>query len=65
MVFGREGYSPELFEQMRKKRIAVLTYHKFPQDEWRSEEFTTYSMTLAGGETVTMKLAGTPSITSR
>jgi hypothetical protein len=57
MVFDREGYSPELFEQMRKKRIAILTYHKFPQDEWRSEEFTTYSMTLAGGETVTMKLA--------
>jgi hypothetical protein len=46
-----------LFEQMRKKRIAILTYHKFPRDEWRSEEFTTYSMTLAGGETVTMKLA--------
>jgi hypothetical protein len=57
MVFDREGYSPELFEQMRKKRIAILSYHKFPGDDWRSEEFTTHSVTLAGGETVTMQLA--------
>jgi transposase-like protein len=57
MVFDREGYSPELFEQMRKKRIAILSYHKFPGDDWRSEEFATYSVTLAGGETVTMQLA--------
>jgi hypothetical protein len=57
MVFDREGYSPELFEQMGKKRIAILSYHKFPGDDWRSEEFTTHSVTLAGGETVTMQLA--------
>jgi hypothetical protein len=57
VVFDREGYSPELFEQMRQKRIAILTYHKFPKDDWRSEEFATHSVLLAGGETVTMKLA--------
>src|SRR5450756_1125817 len=57
MVFDREGYSPELFEQMRQKRIAILSYHKFPGDDWRREEFATYSVTLAGGETVTMQLA--------
>ena len=57
IVCDREGYSPELFEQMRKKRIAILTYHKFPQDDWRSEEFVTHSVELAGGETVTLKLA--------
>ena len=57
MVFDREGYSPELFEQMRDKRIAILTYHKFPGDDWRSEEFATHSVQLAGGETATMKLA--------
>jgi len=39
MVFDREGYSPELFAQMAKKRIAILTYHKFPGDDWRREEF--------------------------
>lgn len=57
MVFDREGYSPELFEQMKKKRIAVLSYHKYPGDDWRPEEFTAHSVTLAGGETVTMQLA--------
>lgn len=57
IVFDREGYSPELFEQMQNKRIAILTYHKFPQDDWHSEEFATHSVELAGGETVTMKLA--------
>jgi hypothetical protein len=57
MVFDREGYSPELFEQLWQKRIAVLTYHKFPQAEWRSEEFITHRVQLAGGEIVTMKLA--------
>ena len=57
VVFDREGYSPELFEQMRRKQIAILTYHKFPKDDWRSEEFATHSVQLTGGETVTMKLA--------
>lgn len=57
VVFDREGYSPELFEQMREKRIAVLTYHKFPREDWRDEEFATHSVKLAGGETVTLKLA--------
>jgi hypothetical protein len=57
MVFDREGYSPELFEKMWEKRIAILTYHKFPKDDWRSEEFATHSVLLAGGEAVTMMLA--------
>jgi len=57
VVFDREGYSPELFEQMGEKRIAILTYHKFPKDDWRREEFAPHSVELAGGEAVTMKLA--------
>jgi len=57
IVFDREGYSPELFEQMREKRIAILTYHKFAKDDWRAEEFVTHSVELASGETVTMQLA--------
>jgi hypothetical protein len=57
MVFDRDGYSPELFEQLWQKRIAILTYHKFPQGEWPSEEFATHRVQLAGGEMVTMKLA--------
>jgi hypothetical protein len=57
LVFDREGYSPELFHDLWEKRIAILTYHKFPQDPWQEEEFHSYSVALVGGETVTMKLA--------
>ena len=57
MVFDREGYSPELFEQMAKKRIAILSYHKFPGEEWRPDEFHTQRVTLAGGESVELQLA--------
>ena len=57
LVIDREGYSPDLFAQLWKKRIAVLTYHKFPKDDWRPEEFNSSKVTLAGGETVTMQLA--------
>ena len=57
MVFDREGYSPDLFEQMWGKRIAALSYHKFPRDDWRGDEFAPYSVTLTGGETVTLQLA--------
>jgi hypothetical protein len=57
MVFDREGYSPEMFEQLWQKQIAVLTYHKFPQGPWPKEEFTTHRVQLAGGEMVSMQLA--------
>jgi hypothetical protein len=57
IVFDREGYSPEFFEQMLQKRIAVLTYHKFPNQDWSEAEFGPQTVQLAGGEIVTMKLA--------
>jgi len=57
VVFDREGYSPDLFEQLWQKRIAILTYRKFVQDQWPSEEFRSGPVRLAGGETVTMSLA--------
>lgn len=57
LVFDREGYSPALFAELFQKRIAILTYHKFPKDDWRVEEFTAYRVQLAGGQAVTMKLA--------
>lgn len=57
IVFDREGYSPELFDQMRQKRIAVLTYHKFPKQDWSNAEFSPHSVQLSGGETLTLKLA--------
>ncbi len=57
LVLDREGYSPALFESLWQKRIAILTYHKYPQDEWPPEEFTPQHVALAGSETVTLHLA--------
>jgi hypothetical protein len=34
LIFDREGYSPELSLELQKKRIAVLTYHRYPKEDW-------------------------------
>ena len=57
LVFDREGYSPEWFAELQAQRIAVLTYHKYPREDWREEEFREQSVELAGGETLVMRLA--------
>jgi hypothetical protein len=35
----------------------VLSYHKYPGEDWPDEEFTERSVELSGGEIVTMQLA--------
>ncbi len=57
VVFDREGYSPKLFSRMKKKRIACLSYHKFPGDDWSEDEFTTYAVELVNQEIVKLQLA--------
>jgi hypothetical protein len=57
LVFDREGYSPEFFREMKQRRIAVLSYHKFPGEAWPAEEFSDCGVKLAGGAVTTMKLA--------
>jgi hypothetical protein len=57
VVFDREGYSPAWFGELWEKRVAVLTYHKYPGENWPGEEFAAHRVPLAGGETVTMQLA--------
>ncbi len=57
LVFDREGYSPVLFAEMWKRRIACLTYRKSPGEPWPAEEFREESVTLANGEHVQMLLA--------
>jgi hypothetical protein len=42
---------------MKEKRIACLTYHKHPGEDWPKEEFLPTEATLPSGETVTMQLA--------
>ena len=57
IVCDREGYSPELFEKMWEQRIAVITYHRYPKEDWPVEEFREEVVELAQGVTVEWKLA--------
>jgi hypothetical protein len=58
IVFDREGYSPEFFREMwQTHRIACITYHKFPKNDWPTIEFVECETTLPNGERVSLKLA--------
>src|SRR6185295_11428304 len=57
VIFDREGYSPELFLELQKERIAALTYHRYPKEDWPLEEFHPQSVRLWSGETVQMQLS--------
>ena len=57
LVFDREGYSPDFLGRMKKQRIACLTYHKFPGEDWFEEELARAQVRLPSGEVVTMDLA--------
>ena len=57
MIFDREGYSPDFFERMWKRRIACTTYNKFPKNNWDAHEFKAHSVTLSSGNVVEMQLA--------
>jgi len=58
MIFDREGYSPVFFKEMWvKHRIACITYHKFPRDNWPEEWFVEKEVKMPNGERLTLKLA--------
>ena len=57
VIFDREGYSPELFLSLKNKRVACISYHKFSEKDWSTEEFHTYQVKMSTGQTVEMKLA--------
>jgi hypothetical protein len=57
VVFDREGYSPSFFLKMKERRIACLTYHKYPGDDWPQDEFFPTKVRLASGEETTIRLA--------
>jgi len=57
IIFDRAGYSPEFFARMWQLRIAVISYHKFPEGEWAQEEFSTQKVQLVNGEKVELNLA--------
>jgi hypothetical protein len=57
VVFDREGYSPDFFAKMKTQRIACLTYHKYPGEDWATEEFFPTEVRLSSGELTTIRLA--------
>jgi hypothetical protein len=57
MVFDREGYSPDFFLRLKMKRIACLTYNKYPGPDWSVDEFSPHKVTLSNGQVVEMQLA--------
>ena len=57
IVFDREGYSPGFFARMKEQRIGVLTYHKYPGQDWPEQEFRTHQVSLVNGQTVRLQLA--------
>ena len=57
LVFDREGYSPEFLRRMKQQRIACLSYHKSPGEDWSEQAFAPAQVHLPSGEVVTMDLA--------
>jgi transposase len=57
MIFDREGYSPQFFNEMWQQRIACQTYHKYPKDDWSEIEFHEYTVEMCFGQQAKMKLA--------
>lgn len=57
MIFDRAGYSPEFFKERWQQRIAVITYHKFPQGLWEEAEFSPRKVRLVSGQEVELALA--------
>lgn len=57
LVFDREGYSPQFWSRLKEQRVACLSYHKFPGDDWALEEFSAQAATLSNGEQTTLQLA--------
>ncbi len=58
IIFDREGYSPVFFKEMwEQHRVACITYHKFPKEDWPQEEFVETQLSLPNGEQVSLRLA--------
>jgi len=65
VIFDREGYSPELFEELWERRIAVVSYHRYPREVWPEEEFREETVELIGGVSVKLMLAERQSLLGR
>jgi len=57
LVFDRECYSIDFFEELENQRIAFCTYRKYVKEDWPAEEFADYQTINESGETQTIQLA--------
>jgi hypothetical protein len=57
LITDREGYSPAFMARQWKDRVAVISYHKFPEGDWPKEEFEDRQVTSPYGEVSILKLA--------
>lgn len=57
LIFDREGFSPPLFAELKAQRIGILTYHKYPSEDWPAGEFARRQVRLHTGEAVERELA--------
>jgi hypothetical protein len=46
-----------LFQRLKARRVACLSYRKYPGDDWSPEEFVDAPIELRSGEQVRMRLA--------
>lgn len=65
LVFDREGYSPNFFLEMLKKRIVCYTYRKYQREDWDRDEFSKREVKFPDGEIVEMELAERGSLLGR
>jgi len=57
IVFDREGYSVDFFEELARQRIAFCTYRKNVDEDWDDSEFSDYEIVTESGEHETVRLA--------
>ena len=57
IVFDREGYSVDFFEELAHQRIAFCTYRKNVNENWDDSEFADYEIVTESGDTETIQLA--------
>lgn len=58
IIFDREGYSPKFFREMwEEHRVACISYHKHPGEDWAIDEFEKETIEMATGEDVDLHLA--------
>jgi hypothetical protein len=43
-------------QRMKTQRVACLTYHKYPGDDWAEDEFQARPVKLANGQVVEIPL---------